>query len=222
MKTRIKAASLASLIAILSTPLLADSGKEKSEALEREIAALQARVAALEAQQTFTSFMPNVAERFHVMHRAADAGDWAVASHELSEMQRLTQLSDTINPDQGKLMQAMLAPSFEALASAIENTDDEKFDEALVQTIDSCNACHAATGSPFIQVTLDARDSLSLRHPHKFAQQAAAAGHGHGASSGTMGGMMSGQQDHDDTGKPAHDDAPEAAHDDTGKAAHDD
>ena len=220
MKTIIKAVSLASLIAILSTPLLADSGKEKSEALERQIEALQARVTALEARQTFTSFMPNVAERFHVMHRAADAGDWAVASHELSEMQRLTKISASIDADKGKLMQTMMAPSFEALAGAIENTDDEKFDAALTQTIDSCNACHVATGSPFIQVTLDARDSLSLRHPHKFAQQAAAAGHGHGAASGA-GGMMPGK-DHDDTGKAAHDDAPKKAHDDTGKAAHND
>jgi len=213
VKTIIKAASLASLIAILSTPLLADSGKEKS--LERQIEALQTRIAALEARQTFTSFMPDVAERFHVMHRAADAGDWAVASHELEEMKRLTRLSTLIDSDQGKLMQAMLAPSFEALTSAIKNTEDEKFDEALVQTIASCNACHAATGSAFIQVTLDARDALSIRHPHRFAQQAAAGGHGHGAPSGA-------KDDHDDTGKAAHDDAPEAAHDDTGKAAHND
>jgi len=210
VKTIIKAASLASLIAILSTPLLADSGKEKS--LERQIEALQTRIAALEARQTFTSFMPDVAERFHVMHRAADAGDWAVASHELEEMKRLTRLSTLIDSEQGKLMQAMLAPSFEALTSAIKNTEDEKFDEALVQTIASCNACHAATGSPFIQVTLDARDSLSIRHPHKFVQQAAAGGHAHGETPG----------EHDDTGKAAHDDAPEAAHDDTGKAAHSD
>ena len=177
MKKRLKAAALVSLAAILSIPVLADSHGEKSDSLEHQIEALQARIAALEARQTFTAFMPNVAERFHVMHRAADAGDWAVASHELEEMKRLTRISTLIDIEKGQLMQAMLAPSFEALSSAIKDNDDEEFDEALVQTIDSCNACHAATGSPFIQVTLNARDSLSLRHPHKFAQQAAAAWH---------------------------------------------
>jgi hypothetical protein len=216
MKKQMKAAALASAIAIVSTPVLASSDEAQFEALEHQIEALQTRIAALEAYRTFTSFMPNFSERFHVMHRAGEAGDWAVAAHEFEEMKRLTILSTTIDAERGQLMQAMLGPSFEALESAIEHNDHEKFETALTQTIDTCNACHAATGSDFVQVTLDAREALSIRHPHKFMEQKVPGGHTHGMPSG-MGGMMSGtgtmmpakpasDEHHDDTGKPAHND----------------
>ena len=212
MKKRMKAVALALVVAGLSMPLLADSDSKKSEALERQIEALQARVAALEERQTFASFMPNFAERFHVMHRASSANDWAVASHELEEMKRLARLSTSIDSEQGQLLQAMMGPSFEALSTAIEHNDLENFEKALLQTIQSCNACHAATGSAFIQVALDARDSLSIRHPHEFTEREAPRDHGHGEMPG----------EHDDTGKAAHDDTGKAAHDDTGKAMHND
>jgi len=209
MMRQMKAAALASVIAMLSMPVLASSDEAKFEALEHQIEALRARIAALEAYQTFTSFMPNFSERFHVMHRAGEAGDWAVASHEMQEMKRLTILSSTIDSEKGRLMQTMMGPNFEALDKAIEHGNHEKFQRALVQTIDTCNACHAATGSDFVQVTLDARDSLSLRHPHKLMRRAVPGGHSHGMPSG-MGAMMpakpTSEEHHDDTGKPAHND----------------
>ncbi len=108
MKKLMKATALASLLAIFSTPVVADSNKAEFEALERQIEALHTRIAALEAQQTFTSFMPDFSERFHVMHRAGEAGDWAVASHELEEMKRLTNLSTNIDANNGELMQQMM------------------------------------------------------------------------------------------------------------------
>ncbi len=175
--------------------------------------AMQARIAALEASRTFTSFMPDFAERFHVMHRAGEAGDWAVASHELEEMKRITSLSSTVDEEKGNLMQAMMAPSFEALEGAIEHGDHEKFEKALDQTINTCNSCHAVTGSSFVQVTLDTRESLGLRHPHKFMEREVVGGHAHGTPSGmgTMmpsGAMMPPAQparlDHDDTGSAPH------------------
>ena len=179
MNMLLRAVFAISALAALSTPLLADSDGVKVEALEHQIEALQARIAALEERLTFTSFMPDFAERFHVMHRAGEAGDWAVASHELEEMRRLARLSSSIDSNKGKLMQEMMKPSFEALENAIEHGNHKKFAKALSQTTDTCNACHAATGSAFVQVTLDARDSMSLRHPHKFMEQQVPGDHTH-------------------------------------------
>jgi len=179
MSKQLRAVFAASVLAALSTPLLADSDGAKLEELEGQIKALQARIAALEAHHTFTSFMPDFAERFHVMHRAGDSGDWAVASHELEELKRLTRLSTSVDADKGKLMQGMMKPSFEALENAIEHGNTKKFQIALKQTTETCNACHMATGSGFVQVTLDARESLSLRHPHKFQKQEVPGGHTH-------------------------------------------
>ncbi len=179
MKKTLSVSFMAPLLVSLSVPAVADSDSAKFKALERQIQELQARIAALEERVTFTSFMPDFAERFHVMHRAGEAGDWAVASHELEEMKRLTRISISIDTDKGKLMQAMMQPSFEALGNAIEHGNHKKFAKALSQTTDTCNACHTATGSGFVQVTLDAQDSLGLRHPHKFMEQQVPGGHTH-------------------------------------------
>jgi hypothetical protein len=176
------------------------SQDHNTDRLMERIQALEERLAEMESRFSFTFFMPDFAERFHVMHRAGEAGDWAVASHELQTMKQLMRLSISIDADKGRLMGAMLEPSFEALEHAIEDSNHEKFEKALVQTIGSCNACHTVTGSDFVQVTLDASDSLSMRHPHSFMEQQAPSDHAHGMSSGMSGmsGMMTTEPESDD------------------------
>lgn len=221
MTANMKAIPVAALLAVLSAPVMADEDAADIQALKAQIEALQARVKALEAQQTFTSFMPNLAERFHVMHRAGEAGDWAVASHELEEMKRITSLSPTVDKEKGQLMIGMMGLSYEALEEAIEHGDQEKFAKALNQTITTCNSCHVATGSEFVEVTLDAEESLSMRHPHRLTERELKGGHGHGEPE-SMGGMMGpgsmNKDDHDDAGKAPH--GHEKPHDDTGMPAH--
>lgn len=188
-------------------PAHADSDGGKLEELTRQLEALQARVSALESLTTFTSFMPNFAERFHVMHHAGEAGDWAVASHELSEMQRMAVLSESIDVEKGRLMKSMMTPSFDALEDAIEHGNGEKFETALVQAINACNACHAATGSGFVEVTLEVPNLLGLRHPHKLTPRAVPEGHSHDMPAGTRGMMRDSKTSghgHDDAGKPKH------------------
>ena len=179
MHMRLIAGLTASIIFAVSMPLPADSEEAKIQSLERQIEMLESRIAALEARETFTSFMPNFAERFHVMHLAGEAGDWAVASHELQEMERLARVSQSIDAEKGALMLGMMEPNFEALEHAIEHGNHEKFEKALADTTNTCNSCHAATGSAFIRVSLDASDTLSLRHPHKFMKQKMPGGHTH-------------------------------------------
>ena len=207
MNKQIRAIFVASLVVVVSAPVMADGDDVDILALKDQIEALQERIEALEARDTFTSFMPDFAERFHVMHRAGEAGDWAVASHELEEMKRMSELSTSIDADKGKLLTGMMGPSFTALEEAIEHGDSQKFEHALTQTIGTCNACHTATGSAFVEVTLDARESMSLRHPHRLMSRNVEGGHHHKKPS-AMGNMMEsgtmGKPAHDDAGKPAH------------------
>ena len=182
MKTFLKAVALMSALVVVATPLTADGDSAGLLALKRQIAALEERVETLEGARTFTSFMPAFSERFHVLHRAGEAGDWAVALHELEEMKRLAMLSTTIDADKGNLLQAMMAPSFKELGKAIEHGNHKKLQAALEQTVTTCNGCHAASGSAFINVTLDVPDSLNMRHPHMLMRQDAPEGHHHGMS----------------------------------------
>lgn len=144
-----------------------------SSRLAERIQAMEERIAVLESRFSFASFMPDFAERFHVMHRAADVEDWAVASHEMQEMKRLVESSVTIDANKGKLFQAMMTPVLEKLDDAIAHSNKKKITPLLNEAIQTCNSCHVATGSPFITVTLDAGSSLSMRHPHSFKKQKA-------------------------------------------------
>jgi len=99
----------------------ASSDDANLQLMQKALLELQIRVEALEAvKPTFTSLMPNFSERFHVMHRAGEAGDWAVAGHELAEMKRLTALSSYIDAKNGALMQGMMGPRLETKAVNIE------------------------------------------------------------------------------------------------------
>lgn len=42
-----------------------------------------------------------------------------------------------------------------------------------------CNACHTAAGSPFMVVTLNPTNSLSLRHSHKLMHSELSPEHEH-------------------------------------------
>ncbi len=148
------------------------------ERLMEKINALEERIAMLESRITFASFMPDFAERFHVMHRASESEDWAVASHQLQVMKQLIASSQSVNAEQGALFQAMMGPVIEKIDNAISHANSKKMIVALSEAVQTCNACHIATGRPFINVTLDSTESLSMRHPHILTKQKMAK-HGH-------------------------------------------
>lgn len=172
--------SLLLTVLLVAVPLVAPADTSEITSIKQQVQTLEERVTRLETiRPTFTSFMPDLAERFHVMHLAGDAGDWAVAAHELNEIHRMTEFSKYIDTEKGALMESMLDPHISALESAIEHGNHKKFVKALHTTTDTCNACHVASGSPFIKVTLEVEDVMSLRHPHVLSKQAAPHGHSH-------------------------------------------
>jgi hypothetical protein len=100
MKTISSMLSVAMLLGGLTSMVKASSDHADLESLQQSILALQKRVETLEAiKPTFTSFMPDFSERFHVLHRAGEAGDWAVAGHEFEEMKRMMALSKYIDAE---------------------------------------------------------------------------------------------------------------------------
>lgn len=176
-----------SILLAVSSPSLADSDSKEIQALKKEVSALKTEVAKLHQsvvtlqaiRPTLTTLMPDFAERFHVMHYAGDAGDWAVAGHELAEMKRMLHIVDVVDPAKAQLLKGFMTESFSKLTAAIEHGNRESFDKALIGTLNNCNACHAAVGSGFIKVTLDVDESLSMRHPHRLTKSKKPGAHMH-------------------------------------------
>lgn len=152
----------------------------RQESLEEEVARLHAIVDRLLAlQPTITMLMPNLAERFHVMHHAGETADWAIASHELEGMKQLLERIKLVDPAMGTMAEGFMGPGFERLGEAIEHGNMKAFESSLKQAVDSCNACHVAAGSPSMKVVLDAKNSISIRHPHAFGKSKMPMGHTH-------------------------------------------
>ena len=176
MKTKLWVVLFSIAAWVIFSPVMADTDSKKLQALTKEVRALKAQVdalqksvAVLEAMKpTVTGLMPSFSERFHVMHYAGEAGDWAVAAHELLAMREMVEVISAVDPEKGALMQGFMTGSFNKINAAIEHGNGKSFNQALDDTVKNCNACHDAVGSKYIQVTLDAKNSLSMRHSHKF------------------------------------------------------
>lgn len=169
--------SIVALILAVAAPVQASTHSGKH--LLQRIESLEKRIGKLESARTFATFMPTFAERFQVMHRAGEAGDWAVAAHELLEMKRLADQASDIDQKRGEMLQKMLGPSLARIESTIEHENKGEFMQALKNTIKACNACHEAIGSDFVKVTLDPPDNLSMRHPHDLQPSEAPMDHEH-------------------------------------------
>ena len=63
-----------------------------------------------------------------------------------------------------------LLGNFNRIDTAIEHKNIKSFRKSLKQTVENCNSCHVAVGSPSMKVVLDARDALSMRHSHELGK----------------------------------------------------
>jgi hypothetical protein len=140
---------------------------EQVESLNQEVNRLSQTIESLMAlRPTVTTLMPDISERFHVMHYAGDAQDWALASHELQVLKQQVGKLQYVDPEIGAMANGFLLGNFNQIDAAIEHENLESFNKALEATVTSCNSCHVAVGSPWMKVVLNTSDGLSLRHSH--------------------------------------------------------
>lgn len=148
--------------------------------LKDEVSGLKKAIESLRAAQpTITMLMPNFSERFHVMHYAGEAEDWAVAAHELLGLRHLVEVMQEVDPEKGAMANGFLDADFDEILEAIEHEDMELFEQSLDEAVKNCNACHVAIGSPSMKITLDAMDSLSMRHSHDLGKSKMPGDHKH-------------------------------------------
>ncbi|MFT5506803.1 MAG: hypothetical protein ACI8XC_004531 [Gammaproteobacteria bacterium] len=153
---------------------------QQIQELKNEVKVMRGAIKALQASQpTVTMLMPDIAERFQVMHYAGEAEDWALAAHELEGMKGLVSIMGQVDSVKGSMATGFLAQNFNQLDAAIDHGNLESFDKAVNATLKSCNGCHVASGSPGMKITLDASTSLSMRHSHTLAKSSKTGGSKH-------------------------------------------
>lgn len=76
-------------------------------------------------------------------------------AHEIEETLEATgEIDEYHGKPVGQLSEAMLAPAFERFERALDDKNGgwETIDRRFGELIDACNACHQATGYPFIAI----------------------------------------------------------------------
>jgi hypothetical protein len=171
-----------------AAPVSADENSDKLQALTRQVNDLSAQVEELKSavellnaiRPDVTTLMPDIAERMHVMHYAGEAGDWAVASHELEGIKRLITVMQRVDPVKGAMANGFMTEHFNKIDGAIDHEDQDAFAKSMTALVENCNSCHVAAGNPAMKISLNAEDTLSLRHSHDLGKsKGMGGGHGH-------------------------------------------
>ncbi len=93
-------------------------------------------------------------KRFAMLKFAVDAGDWGMAQYQLKEQIEIQEVGETTRPAKTSLLKSFEQTNLEPLSAAIENQDEGAFNTAYSEAIAGCNACHVATGHPYVRVEM--------------------------------------------------------------------
>jgi hypothetical protein len=138
-----------------------------------EIAALQAEVNRLKGMVPDQSHaMKDVAYHFENLWFAAQKTNWPLAEFYWSETRSHLRWAVRIIPVRRdprgneirltEILDPIDNTSLRQVGDAIKSKDSAKFVEAYKQMLDSCYACHLATGKPFLRLQIPQQPEVSI------------------------------------------------------------
>lgn len=92
----------------------------------------------------------------HKLSLSVEAGNHELADFYAHELEETIEEAETISEYHGHpigaLVTSMLVPAFDAFEDALDEGRHAELGDRLDQVINSCNACHGATGYDFIRI----------------------------------------------------------------------
>jgi len=123
---------------------------------------IEARLAHLEAMTpSVAQTMLSIQSHFAKLHYAAEARNWDLARFERGEIEEDLETVAAMRPEENGASLVGIISAFTnsvtgpmaAMNDAIAVSDRQLFRKAYTDTTAMCNACHQATGRPFIVIT---------------------------------------------------------------------
>jgi hypothetical protein len=92
------------------------------------------------------------------LYFAAQAGNWPLARFETGEMEKVLASVPVVRSEEngvplGAVIDAFKNSQWAALKDTVDRHDLAAFDTAYTNVVFVCNACHEATGHPYLQIT---------------------------------------------------------------------
>lgn len=117
---------------------------------------LQDRVDALaNIQPGLGTVMIEYGDRITDTYYAAKGGNWGLAQYQLKEATEIQEVGEITRPANAAMLKAVEQGYLTPLNDTILAMDWPGFQEKFTAMVDNgCNACHAATGHPYIEYKL--------------------------------------------------------------------
>lgn len=118
--------------------------------------ALAAGTVVAEEEPDMIGTMSQMQLFLHKISLSVDADNRELADFYAHELEETIEAAESIEAYHdipvGQLTESMLVPSFEAFEEALDGDDPEKVASSMGNLIETCNACHQATGYGFIRI----------------------------------------------------------------------
>ena len=116
-----------------------------------------------EIQPGLGTVMMEFGHRFYLAYYAAKAENWELAKYQIDELIEAQEVAEATRPKYTNQLKTFEHGAIKNLQTAIESKDWNLFASRYTQTTDACNACHRATGHPYIQYHLPKEAPKYLR-----------------------------------------------------------
>lgn len=100
----------------------------------------------------FSATMEEVGYRYTELYWAGDDRNWDYADYQLEKLKAAIERGIDRRPARADSARDFLDDDAPPLREAIDEEDDELFDERIDEFTASCNTCHAREAVPFIRV----------------------------------------------------------------------
>jgi cytochrome c553 len=134
----------------LGAPTLADA----QNLISNRFSTLDLTLALWSIQPGLGTVMQEYGYRFALTWFAAEAGNWDMAAYQLKEAAEIQEVGETTRPAKAQLLKDFETNYLTPINTAIATKDKTAFETAYHAAIPACNACHVATGHPYVRVQI--------------------------------------------------------------------
>jgi hypothetical protein len=107
-----------------------------------------------EIQPGLGTVMIEYGSRMWTIYYAAKSGNWDLAQYQLKEAKEIQETGETTRTSRAPMLKAFEASYLNPLQDTMNATNWTAFQTQYNNTVDGCNACHAANGFSYIKYTL--------------------------------------------------------------------
>jgi hypothetical protein len=109
-----------------------------------------------ELQPGLGTIMLEYSGRFTNMFYAAKGGNWDFADYQLKEAREIQEVGENTRPKRAEDLKKFESTYLDPIGKAIDAKDFQKFEAAVKEAVNGCNACHKKAGFKFIRYELPA------------------------------------------------------------------